>query len=432
MKSEAAAVEGAYLSPYSASHSAEADEELLDRLKRWFSDPVNRNHEAPRFQGGQELTNRLLEAHAVMEEESSLFPTNEVAAVGWVPARFLVLCLQPNAIQTASLQELKQASKDLQLITTIKNGLIHWDLEGEFINVAAARGIKQTVYTKELKLCFQCEVFVARVASACAVYDVIRMPASLEKKVKQCLSIMNTYVKPDKEILDEVQDRLEAVAAKKAAKKRKSRSKKSASSSKSASISTSSNQDSSNKRRKLKEVKDLSSPPSSSAPAAAAAAAPPKVVVTTARSTTPSEKKKFQFRVISPENEKDSCSQEDSSSLSTSEASTTASMDDISASPRCLVNVQNLAYTSLLSVYEMACRQYSQLGETIKDVAARLNVYHVERGIPLVKHPKVTSEEELRRTIRQQVEDDVRAAYEREMAARNQSEESGRGAYYSL
>ena len=392
-------------SPYhSNGTTAESGEKLFHRLNRWFQDPNNCT-KVPHFRG-KELKDRTLQAQQVIaslsssKKKSKLLPTDAIFDLGWVPSRFLVLCLQESDIPSATLQELRHASRELQLIVTVKNALIAWKLQEEFLQVAAARGNnRQTVYQTSdaqlLRLCYHCELFVARVASCCEIFQLKKPPKSLMVKVKQCLSILNENVKACQDNLEEVQGLL---AQQKAAKERKKKRK----AAEEQVMQKENKESSSNKRLKIQQEETTSTPhqqmkmhssltPLVTVPAQAAkmtttstpttAAVDPVMIhtVTPMVAATPA-----QFTSIREEGAEDEasslsvpsafessagCSPPSSTSETSSNIMNSNSESPAYLSPNLARSISDKTYSSLRSVYRTCAKH---LAGALRDMAARL------------------------------------------------------------
>jgi hypothetical protein len=112
---------------------------------------------------------------------------------GWVPKKFLLLCLFGDKISNASLNTLQYIIRDLQCTKAVHAAMREWKLQDDYPELLSC---KKFSYVSNKDNCMKCEIFVARAFYTAQVLSTVdNLELSLCAKIKDCLAIMNDNVR---------------------------------------------------------------------------------------------------------------------------------------------------------------------------------------------------------------------------------------------
>ena len=191
-------------SPYEPPNaSAEVGESAFDELKKLLvpADEKGTIHTQASKLFGSRLAESIVTAFFQIGRSGMLFSPQWIdgkirgVAVGWIPKPILLLCLHEQRFVRASEAILSGIIKDLEVDNIIGDSISEYKLDREFINLSSNTAY---TYTKNKTVCYKCEIFAARAFRAVKVLKWKVIEPTLWKKIKDCLTIMNEFVRVSK------------------------------------------------------------------------------------------------------------------------------------------------------------------------------------------------------------------------------------------
>mmetsp|Transcript_31798 Transcript_31798/g.77007 ORF Transcript_31798/g.77007 Transcript_31798/m.77007 type:complete len:1316 (-) Transcript_31798:3137-7084(-) len=150
---------------------------------------------------GEEDAKKLVNWHHHVKHSGQLYSEEWLEGkirdhnLGEIEKPMLLICLQDNKISKAPTSVLGKICQDLELQSMVKKALEVWGVEDKFARVWARQPTDQ--YTGDIKLCRQCEIFVARAYVCVSTLKHAEVSDDLGNKLLSCFVDMEKNLPPE-------------------------------------------------------------------------------------------------------------------------------------------------------------------------------------------------------------------------------------------
>mmetsp|Transcript_23734 Transcript_23734/g.67040 ORF Transcript_23734/g.67040 Transcript_23734/m.67040 type:complete len:1255 (+) Transcript_23734:421-4185(+) len=196
--------------PYTERHCLEDGEEPFETMQKFLQptqqhdgdDKASPISEAVNTFGAT-LAKSLVKANKQVAASQFVYDaewrngTIEGVCCGFIPKAMLLLCLQSQEFakeQTYEVGTLSRIISDLGVSQMVRSAISEWKIEGKYRSLKTASGTFS--YDSNFADCTRCELFVARVYRVIKALRRDSITRSLMNKVKRCLEIMESNIRP--------------------------------------------------------------------------------------------------------------------------------------------------------------------------------------------------------------------------------------------